>query len=134
MGRSGLVPPESQSFPVVLETLISFMQRYPIPPWSNIEVIEDPTEIEDKPTSRVPAETFDPRFQQIMDLRLADWVNVGAVEVVDGVLLVKVRYRSMQIQDRTDVRFLRSTISVNLHGPTREAFARMGIDADEYLP
>jgi hypothetical protein len=128
MYRTGDAPLENQSFQFVLQRLIAWCEKFSLPAWDKIEVIEDPLDGPVKPVTRVPAETYDARFQEIMEHVNKDWVNVGVAEVIDGVLIVDVEYNWSEFKEEwpNDAH----TMSVNFHGPSSAAFARMGIDWD----
>jgi hypothetical protein len=71
-----------------------------LPPWSSIAVVdlgEGPSGVPLAPP--VPAESFNGRFQEILEMGVRDWVNVGVLEVRDGVLIVEVEYRTTSASD-----------------------------------
>jgi hypothetical protein len=79
--------------------------------------------VADNPISRpyrglVPADTFEPRWEEILHLGYADWVNVGPPRVVDGHLTVEVVYASGPHPGHgtSDVRrYRRDTIWIELY-------------------
>jgi len=119
---------EPESFQSVMNRLLEWMGPS-LPPYSSIAVTELPEESPGAERSApVPASEFVERFQAILQVGCRDWVNVGIEEVRDGVLYVEVTYCTNMLPGRAHQPA--ETISVNLHGPTRDACNRMGMPTD----
>ena len=82
------------SFPVALERLLQMMEDRPLPVWSSVVVVEVHCEKGVQITPPVPADRYDARFQEILDLGYADCIRLGVSEVKDGALIVEVLFYS----------------------------------------
>lgn len=118
---------EFHSFPVVVNELLTWIREdFPHLSWSSIVVVENTSGSGAKLTPPVTDDSFDSRFQQILDLGYRDWVNVGAISLVDDVLTIEVLYMTTPLSERAEMRFSRDEIWVNLHTATRGALFRTG--------
>ena len=106
-----------------------------LPPlvWSSVVVVEVHCEKGVQITPPVPSDRYDARFEEILDLGYADCIRLGVSEVKDGALIVEVVFYSSPDPGFPDHRYLRHAISVAMHGPTKAAWSRVGIDSDTDL-
>jgi hypothetical protein len=118
---------------MALERLLQMMEGLPLPVWSSVVVVEVPCEKGVQIMSPVSADTYDGRFQEILDLGYADCIRLGVSQVKDGALIVEVVFYSSPDPGFPNHRYPRHAISVAMHGPTRAAWNRMGIDPDADL-
>lgn len=103
-----------RSFPVVLERLLQMIEGLPLPVWSSVVVVEVPCEKGVQSTPPVSADTYDARFQEILDLGYAECIRLVVSEVKDGELVLEIVFYSTPEPGSPNLRYPREAISVGL--------------------
>ncbi len=89
-GRFGEQDLVAQKWDHVLSVVLNGTLNGKSPNWHEVLVVDRP--FPDEGQSAVPADTFEKRWEEILHLGYADWVNVERPNISDGHLIIEVVY------------------------------------------
>jgi len=115
-GRFGEQNLVAQKWSYVLATVLNGTFEGKAPDWHQVLVRDNPVHGENQ--SAVPADEFEPRWEEILQLGYGDWVNVETPRMLDGHLTIDVIYHGAPNADQGMSimrRYRRQTIWIELY-------------------